>query len=214
MTAMRRLAWLSVLALAAGCGSGDDRAATGDDQEVVEGRASLERKLTPPVPIPTDTTIGKALRDEIARRTTNLTARTSTNDKGCAVRSFVDRQGAERARQETCEASDVLYVGTNEAGKPAITISDVNKDGKIDGVRDESGAFIAYTDQNFDGKVDRIVEAMERVDDFDISAFGKEWVAPEALLHRVRTDTDRDGTLDHEAVTARGVFTRSDRSGK
>jgi hypothetical protein len=170
--------------------------------------SSLERKLSSPIAVPTDTGIGQPIDEVIEARTTALTLtaqqpllKLSANGRRCLVQRFDDADGKEAMRRETCE-SDMLRAGTQVFTSAGVS-------GRIDHFADEGAKPYEAFDDDKDGKVDRVIESAEHLEapvaladfapDVTIVKDGK-------VASRTREDRDHDGKFDVESITATTSF--------
>ena len=170
--------------------------------------SSLERKLTTPIAVPTDTGIGQPIGDFIEARTAALTLtaqqpllKLGANGNRCLVQRFDDADGHEAMQRETCD-SDVLRAGT-------LVFTAAGVSGRIEHFADEGVKPYEAFDDDKDGKVDRVIESAEHLDapvtladfapDVTIVKDGK-------VASRTREDRDHDGKFDVESITATTSF--------
>ena len=196
-----------------GCGSDPEEDSAPPETAVTRVASSLERKLTAPIAIPTDTPVGGTMDALVEAQSANLTAvdpvvNLGANGMRCTILRFNDDKGVEQMRREKCDkVSDTLHLGK-------VVYTDQNVDGKIDQLQDFTGAVddsatYELDDTDFDGKIDRMVESAQHMSkpvsltDFGvhvtIAAGGK-------IASRMREDKDHDGKFDMESVTATTSF--------
>lgn len=198
----------AVGAVVGGCGS-DDGAVTDDSSEINEGRGSLEREMDPPMAPPTTPLIGAKMTAVFDAAKGTLTAGSpKESDDGCTKTELKDPKKTVLVERITCATSDTIRL-LNEDGTTKEEHSDLNKDGEVDRYTNESGAVAQYTDNNFDGKVDVIVERVDKLKDFSMKGY-EETFPKSSFLYRIREDRNKDGKLDHEKLTARGVLPKSE----
>lgn len=126
-------------------------------------------------------------------KVTELTEWFDTNNDG---RADLSRTTNENGRTVVRPAN----LRPGEDLKPGESISaDHDGDGRIDSFTEanENGER-SIQDDNHDGKVDRIVEDARRIPDFSFDGVPQSEVA-----NRIFEDTNKDGSFDSEAVTAR-----------
>ncbi|MBX3187212.1 MAG: hypothetical protein KF819_09360 [Labilithrix sp.] len=189
----------------AGCSAAEDGVVSGEEA-YTQSRTSLERELRSPIPVPTDTPIGKSLESFVSERTRSLTAGTPTERNACTMTRYKNAEGAEEMSYEKCAEKAFLRIGRDETGFPVIVYADHNGDGKVDSFRDQSGPLYAVEDENRDGKVDRLTEAAERVPDLSLADFGGgNWALSEGgqIANRILEDKNRDGRFELESITAK-----------
>lgn len=193
--------------LGIGCSADDEeQSAAPEQKETMHLASSLERKLTAPIAVPSDSPIGGSI-DALVEAHTEATpadpvVNLGANGKRCTFVRFSDENGAEIMRREQCGTTDLLRVGK-------LVYTDQNGDGKIDQFSDQSTASYDLYDDDRDGKLDRMVESPEHIKapitltDFaakvTITAGGK-------IASRERLDRDHDGKFDVELVTATTSF--------
>jgi hypothetical protein len=170
--------------------------------------SSLERKLTNPIAVPTDTGIGQPIEAFIEARTAALTLtaqqpllKLSANGKRCLLQRFDDANGHEAMQRETCE-SDVLRAGT-------LVFTAAGVSGRIEHFADEGAKPYEAFDDDKDGKVDRVIESAEHLD----APVALADFAPDVMIvkdgkvaSRTREDRDHDGKFDVESITATTSF--------
>jgi hypothetical protein len=126
--------------------------------------------------------------------------------KVTAISEEYDTDGDGRADLEKDMRLDGRTFVRPTAWDPAqgVWAADHNGDGKVDSFtqRDASGE-VDLVDQNYDGKVDLVREDVKRLPDYKAEGFGKSVISNEKLAMRIQEDTDRDGKLDTESVTAK-----------
>jgi hypothetical protein len=192
-----------------GIGCGDEPADDGapPEAEVTRIASSLERKLTAPVAVPSDTAIGKTIASILEAHPTAIAREPAlnlgANGRRCTIVRFDDKNGVEQMRREQCDkAGDTLRVG-------ALLYTDENGDGKIDQFSDSGAMAYDVYDDDRDGKVDRVVEAAERITTpISLTDFGESVTitAGGKIASRAREDHDHDGKFDVESVTATTSF--------
>lgn len=196
-----------------GCGAEPDEETAPPPAQAARVAGSVERKLTSPIPAPTDTGIGGSI-DALVEGQTALEAQTAlvarepvvnlgANGKRCTSVRFDDENGVEQMRRDQCgTATDTLRIGK-------LVYKDTNGDRKIDQVSELGAATYEVFDDDGDGKVDRIVESAERIKTpISLADFGDSVtiMGDGKIASRERADKDHDGKFDIESVTATTSF--------
>ncbi len=190
-----------------GCGAEPDEETAPPPAQAARVAGSVERKLTSPIPAPTDTGIGGSI-DALLEAQTAVTAREpvvnlGANGKRCTSVRFDDENGVEQMRRDQCGSStDTLRVGK-------LVYKDTNGDGKIDQISELGAATYEVFDDDGDGKVDRMVESAERIKTpISLADFGDSVtiMGDGKIASRERADRDHDGKFDIESVTATTSF--------
>lgn len=194
---------LGLLMTAACSGTTDDDAVT-DSSAEFNARSSLERELKPTIAPPTSGFIGASTSDVIQKSKANLTVLSSKTDKdsGCRTTIYKDTKSKPLLTIVECETSIQIRLRTAQG---MIEHSDLNKDGKIDRYANDDGLVAQYIDRNYDGKIDVVVERVELIEDFSLAGYGEDH-PKSTFLFRIREDSNRDGKLDLEKLTVRGLL--------
>lgn len=203
---------LALVAFVTGCTASSSNDASSNDSDFTgtHMQSYLERPLSPPIAVPTDTPIGRGMDAAAAEKVSGLTARPPQNvnadHEKCVTTTYVDAQGRAAAWRQQCKgepgytSSDILNVG---GGK--IIVADHDFDGRVDSFSDETGPLYEVDDDDRDGKVDRVIEAAARVPGLSISDYGDGWSLTDGgtIANRIREDKDKDGYFEVESITAK-----------
>ena len=188
------------------CSADEDQAAPPPPPEVMHLASSLERKLSAPIAIPTDTAIGGSIDALVEGHTTAVATdpavNLGANGSRCTIVRFTDANGAEEMRREQCGTTDTLRWGK-------LVYTDQNGDGKIDQFSDSSLGSFELFDDDHDGKIDRMIESAERIKaPVTLTDFGEKVTITGGgkIAARERKDGDHDGKFDVESVTATTSF--------
>jgi hypothetical protein len=191
--------------------SSNDGTATDDSSEINEGRGLLEKDLKPQLDPPKSDLIGAKMDDVWTKALGDLTAPAGQKDAdGCTNTSVKDPKTKEIVLERVeCKNSDVIRT-FNDDGSTNTEHYDLNKDSKVDRYTGVDGAVVQYADSNFDGIIDSVIERVDKVTDFSLKGYDDTSYPKSAFLYRVREDSNHDGKLDHEKLTARGILKPAD----
>lgn len=193
--------FVSALAASA-CGAGDSSHT--DDSELV---GTIERRLSPPIAVPTTPILTRKIGDVLAQVTANAyTSKREPLKDGCSLERFQDTRTKRLVgERELCKNSEVVR-SLNDDGTTREEHADLDRDGKVDRYTGHDGTVTQYTDANFDGKIDSIVEDVSRLSDFSLEGYGVRNLPASCFAFRVREDRDRDGKFEIEKLVARGAI--------
>lgn len=198
---------LSGCALVACTTAPDDDTVGNDDSETVQRqfRSFLERPLSPPRAVPTDTPVGRPIAEVVAARTSGLTA--SDSEQGSCVRTeWRDAAGKLKVARKACaeDGSTILWIGPRSVGADE-TFSDHSGDGKIDTYRSKIEPIVDLEDRNYDGRVDVKIVPASSVEGLTLAGFAEGWGISDGgtLANYLMHDDDHDGKFELESITAK-----------
>lgn len=109
-----------------------------------------------------------------------------------------------------CPTSDVVRLFAADGTTIRAEHADLNRDGKVDRYTSQTEEVAQYVDTKFDGAIDVVVERVDALDDLSMEGY-EETFSRSNFLYRVRADRNRDGRLDFEKLTARGLLPKTAR---
>lgn len=224
-----------VAAFAAGCSADEEQAPPPPEPVAMRNASKLERRLSAPILIPSDSPIGKTIDSVVEARLggapaaspaappaegedgaepapaepspSGLTARPAGTIGATGKKCTVVRYDDEKGVEQMRRTK---CEKTDEVKVGKITYSDENGDGKIDALLDLTSARYEAYDDDRDGKVDRVVEFETRIaaPPPALSDFGEDVTIVDngKIESRAREDRDHDGKFDFEALTATTAF--------
>jgi hypothetical protein len=206
---MRSLFFLTAALCLVGCSATDDSAVTDDNNELNEGVGSLERALSPQVAAPKNDAIGAKTSEVLANAIGTATGATKKGKDGCSTTTYKDAETDKViVRDIVCSKSETIEV-LDADGKVSEEHADLDKDGKVDRYSSESGVIAQLLDTNYNGKIDVVIERVSKLKDFSME--GYDVVYPKSrFLYRIREDRNRDGKMDWERLTAKGILPKSE----
>lgn len=177
-------------------------------------KTSIERRLSPPVAIPTATPVGRSVDDVVAELGRGLRALEPRVGASSTVTRWVDAEGREVFHREVTEDADIVRVGYRGPSDIDAIYADhsrsnpnapgiLPKDGRVDAYRGAGfGTFTSLEDQDRDGKVDLAIEPAPA--DVDLTPYGAVRLSPGgSVANRIFEDRDHDGRFEVESLTAK-----------